>query len=71
MFSFCLITAFNGNKYFFIFVSNQIAVFHSEFPIFAVAFNRPQPSSSFLKLSLISSERFSGSEINTQLPGVL
>src|SRR5436190_7966233 len=69
IFSFFLISAFRGSKYVLIFVSNHIAVFHSLLPIFAVTFNRPQPSSSDLRASLISFANFSGSDTKYQPAG--
>lgn len=64
--SFLLISAFIGSKYVFIFVSNQIAVCHSLSPIFAITFNRPQPSSCHLRFALISFAKFLGKEIKCQ-----
>ena len=68
IFSFFLISDFSGNKYVFILVSNQIAVFHSVSPIFAEACNLPHPASSDSKTALISFDNFIGSEINIQPP---
>ena len=67
-FSFILMAALIGNNYVFLFVSNQIAVFHSLAPIFAVALSLPQPSSDDLKSVLISSDVFSGSDRKCQPP---
>gem|GEM_PF-5744906 len=68
-FSLFLISALSGNKYVFFFVSNHIAVSHSLFPILAVAFIRPQPSSCHFKFSLISLANSIGSETKCQAPG--
>lgn len=52
----------------FLFVSNQIAVFHSVAPIFAVALSRPQPSSDDFKSVRISVAVVSGSDTKHQPP---
>ena len=46
-----------------------MAVFHSEFPIFAIAFRRHQPSSCHFKFSLISLLNSTGRDTKYHPPG--